>query len=162
MVKGFGSFEVFRTKPWYTVNRNKVAEGEGFEPPEPLLVQRFSRPPHSTTLPPFRKEWELNRFGPKRQNTKSLVELPGHQENTPKGLNLYLLRLTPFAFPFDPFCLPRRLPERFSSGSHGACGWLVSRRSWRFLAQRRPEPAFRVSSIQVDDGLPDRLPGLPP
>ena len=75
--------------------------------------QPISRPPHSTTLPPFRKEWELNRFGPKRQNTKSLVELPGHQENTPKGLNLYLLRLTPFAFPFDPFCLPRLTPFAF-------------------------------------------------
>ena len=30
-----------------------MAEGEGFEPPEPLPVQRFSRPPHSTTLPSF-------------------------------------------------------------------------------------------------------------
>ena len=26
------------------------AEVEGFEPPEPKTVQRFSRPPHSTTL----------------------------------------------------------------------------------------------------------------
>ena len=31
----------------------KMAEGEGFEPPEPFPVQRFSRPPHSTTLPSF-------------------------------------------------------------------------------------------------------------
>ena len=30
------------------------AEGEGFEPPGPLRVQRFSRPPQSTTLPPLR------------------------------------------------------------------------------------------------------------
>ena len=29
----------------------KFAEKEGFEPPVPVTVQRFSRPPHSTTLP---------------------------------------------------------------------------------------------------------------
>ena len=28
-----------------------VAEREGFEPPEDSRLQRFSRPPHSTTLP---------------------------------------------------------------------------------------------------------------
>ncbi len=28
-----------------------IAEKEGFEPPVPVTVQRFSRPPHSTTLP---------------------------------------------------------------------------------------------------------------
>src|SRR6266852_5298528 len=28
-----------------------LAEGEGFEPPEPLRVQWFSRPPPSTTRP---------------------------------------------------------------------------------------------------------------
>ena len=32
------------------------AEGEGFEPSDPRKGQRFSRPPHSTTLPPFRKK----------------------------------------------------------------------------------------------------------
>ena len=32
----------------------KVAEEEGFEPPERLHAQRFSRPPHSTTLPLLR------------------------------------------------------------------------------------------------------------
>ena len=32
-----------------------LAEGEGFEPPGPgLPAQRFSRPPHSTALPPLR------------------------------------------------------------------------------------------------------------
>src|SRR3990167_10261097 len=31
-----------------------LAEEEGFEPPEPLRAQRFSRPPHSTTLPLLR------------------------------------------------------------------------------------------------------------
>ena len=43
----------------------KMAEGEGFEPPEPLLVQRFSRPPHSTTLPPFRMMGRKTGSGPK-------------------------------------------------------------------------------------------------
>ena len=40
-----------------------VAEKEGFEPPEPSRVQRFSRPPHSTTLPFLRavqKYYKLN------------------------------------------------------------------------------------------------------
>ncbi len=32
----------------------KVAEGVGFEPTERSHAQRFSRPPHSTTLPPLR------------------------------------------------------------------------------------------------------------
>jgi hypothetical protein len=31
-----------------------VAEEVGFEPTERSHVQRFSRPPHSTTLPPLR------------------------------------------------------------------------------------------------------------
>lgn len=31
-----------------------MAEEEGFEPPERLHAQRFSRPPHSTTLPLLR------------------------------------------------------------------------------------------------------------
>ncbi len=31
-----------------------VAEGEGFEPPETLRPQRFSRPPQSSTLPSLR------------------------------------------------------------------------------------------------------------
>jgi hypothetical protein len=34
----------------------KLAEGEGFEPPEPLPVQWFSRPPPSTTRPSLRIE----------------------------------------------------------------------------------------------------------
>ena len=32
-----------------------MAEGEGFEPPEGLHPQRFSRPPQSTALPPLRR-----------------------------------------------------------------------------------------------------------
>ena len=31
-----------------------LADGEGFEPPEALRLQRFSRPSHSTALPPIR------------------------------------------------------------------------------------------------------------
>ena len=33
-----------------------LAERGRFELPEPVKVQRFSRPPHSTTLPPLRDE----------------------------------------------------------------------------------------------------------
>jgi hypothetical protein len=33
---------------------HQVAEGEGFEPPLGLHPKRFSRPPHSTALPPLR------------------------------------------------------------------------------------------------------------
>jgi hypothetical protein len=32
-----------------------LAEGEGFEPPEPLPVQWFSRPPPSTARPSLRE-----------------------------------------------------------------------------------------------------------
>ncbi len=33
--------------------RAALAEREGFEPPLPVKVKRFSRPPHSTALPPL-------------------------------------------------------------------------------------------------------------
>ncbi len=33
-----------------------MAERGRFELPEPVKVQRFSRPPHSTTLPPLRRD----------------------------------------------------------------------------------------------------------
>ena len=33
-----------------------MAEGEGFEPPEGLTPQRFSRPPQSTALPTLRRK----------------------------------------------------------------------------------------------------------
>src|SRR5206468_7089527 len=39
--------------------RMKSAEGVGFEPTEALRLQRFSRPPHSTALPPLRS----NKYG---------------------------------------------------------------------------------------------------
>src|SRR3954451_5811867 len=38
------------------VSRYLLAEGEGFEPPEPFPVQWFSRPPPSTTRPSLRIE----------------------------------------------------------------------------------------------------------
>ena len=37
-----------------TLSRGQVAERQGFEPWVGLHRQRFSRPPHSTTLPPLR------------------------------------------------------------------------------------------------------------
>ena len=40
-----------------------MAEGEGFEPPVRLPAQRFSRPPHSTTLASLRyKEYQWLRW----------------------------------------------------------------------------------------------------
>lgn len=42
--------------------RRTLAEREGFEPPLPLQVKRFSRPPHSTALPPLRTGGEGNGF----------------------------------------------------------------------------------------------------
>ena len=41
-------------KPWASIY-SSVAEGEGFEPPEGSHLQRFSRPPRSTALPPLRR-----------------------------------------------------------------------------------------------------------
>ena len=38
--------------------RAALAEREGFEPPLPLRVKRFSRPPHSTALPPLQVCWQ--------------------------------------------------------------------------------------------------------
>ena len=37
------------------IQKIKLAEREGFEPPDPLQNQRFSRPPLSTTQPPLPK-----------------------------------------------------------------------------------------------------------
>lgn len=39
-----------------TLVNSRLAEGEGFEPPEGVNLQRFSRPPQSTALPPLRAE----------------------------------------------------------------------------------------------------------
>ena len=39
-----------------------MADGEGFEPPVELPPQRFSRPPHSTALPPIRNYFYRRSF----------------------------------------------------------------------------------------------------
>lgn len=39
-----------------------MADREGFEPPEDLHLRRFSRPEHSTTLPPIHNRSENNNF----------------------------------------------------------------------------------------------------
>jgi hypothetical protein len=44
--------------PWTSRNR-EMAEGEGFEPPLPVRVKRFSRPPVSTTHTSLR-EWQVH------------------------------------------------------------------------------------------------------
>ena len=44
----------WRTRKSSIQRRGEVAEGEGFEPPEPFPVQWFSRPPPSTTRPSLR------------------------------------------------------------------------------------------------------------
>ena len=41
-----------------------MAEGKGFEPLGPVKGQRFSRPPHSTTLPSLRAEMSFYQRGP--------------------------------------------------------------------------------------------------
>ena len=46
--KNAGKNEIMRFLATYQ------ADGEGFEPPLRFPVKRFSRPPHSTTLPPIR------------------------------------------------------------------------------------------------------------
>ncbi len=60
----------------------KLAEEEGFEPSSPgLRVKRFSRPPHSTTLPPLRRD-VTDRFSKvdhksKRQPIRSPLKVSG-------------------------------------------------------------------------------------
>ena len=39
-----------------------LADGEGFEPPVELPPQRFSRPSHSTALPPIRNSFDRRPF----------------------------------------------------------------------------------------------------
>src|SRR4029077_7434194 len=53
----------------------RVAEGEGFEPPEPFRVQWFSRPPPSTTRPSLRVEKlaQNSRGLPTRSRTRRQV-----------------------------------------------------------------------------------------
>ena len=44
----------------FYINDLSVAEGVGFEPTVRSRVQRFSRPPHSTTLAPLRGRFQLS------------------------------------------------------------------------------------------------------
>jgi hypothetical protein len=63
------------------IKNNRMAEGEGFEPPEGLRPQRFSRPPQSTTLPPLRINYSAYTLFTLRcpRTDKSLGVLgPGH------------------------------------------------------------------------------------
>ena len=43
-----------RPYKWYSDSAFKLAEREGFEPPEPLRAHLISSQAHSTTLPPLR------------------------------------------------------------------------------------------------------------
>jgi hypothetical protein len=58
----------FRSNPGlaHIADRAGLAEGEGFEPSEALRPQRFSRPPHSTTLPPLHGVRRVAQGGPSR------------------------------------------------------------------------------------------------
>jgi hypothetical protein len=53
-IKRFDSVSLIRASDRET-RENETAEGVGFEPTESLHPQRFSRPPHSTALPPLRR-----------------------------------------------------------------------------------------------------------
>ncbi len=57
-----GSRRLARTKPEKHLynNYSSVAEGVGFEPTVPARVQRFSRPPRSTTPAPLRARPEAH------------------------------------------------------------------------------------------------------
>ncbi len=65
----------------------KLAEEEGFEPSSPgLPVKRFSRPPHSTTLPPLRLEQASSVFRVDLSRLRQIVDnvdrLPGTVSST--------------------------------------------------------------------------------
>src|SRR5690606_35243766 len=53
--------------PWHVKDvplaERRSAEGEGFEPPVPARARRFSRPVHSTALPPLRVRNQANFAG---------------------------------------------------------------------------------------------------
>lgn len=50
-----------------------LAGRKGFEPPEPFQVRRFSKPVHSTTLPPAREEWKLAGASPSESGRQELT-----------------------------------------------------------------------------------------
>ena len=71
-----------------------MAEGEGFEPPVPFRVQRFSRPPVSTTHTSLRGGWLRLVYIRSRVNQETEeYRLPSQEvanEETP--VRIYLLR----------------------------------------------------------------------
>src|SRR3954462_220519 len=67
-----------------------MAEGEGFEPPEPFPVQWFSRPPPSTTRPSLRVEnlagiRAISTFAIINQNTRNTAVVSGPIGDVPFG-----------------------------------------------------------------------------
>ena len=52
-----------------------LADGEGFEPPDPFQGRRFSRPMQSTTLPPIRVGEPDNRLRPVVQAGHNALKL---------------------------------------------------------------------------------------
>lgn len=73
--------------PFTCANRERVAfqmaEEEGFEPSLPgLRVKRFSRPPHSTTLPPLRMGCDAWVFSSAHANRRAQTEPADAQRAT--------------------------------------------------------------------------------
>ena len=52
---GAGGSQRILVRPYQTIGIGTMAEREGFEPPVPFRVRRFSRPEPSTTRPPLRE-----------------------------------------------------------------------------------------------------------
>src|SRR5262245_54217750 len=83
----------------------RLAEGEGFEPPEDLRPQRFSRPPQSTALPPLllTKTYGGLARGSTGDPGRDLVEIGARQRPDQPLLGA-------FERPRD--CLPDPCPDR--------------------------------------------------
>ena len=83
-VRGFAS----RSHPCDRKGPTIVAEGEGFEPPEPFPVQWFSRPPPSTTRPSLRgavpvRSWRSIGAGPRSPVSRVTVLATRVEANHP-------------------------------------------------------------------------------
>ena len=98
-----------------------LAEEEGFEPSLPgLRVKRFSRPPHSTALPPLRDDWPNSHMRP--------FIIPGFQTRTTEQWKIHT-RLPLRGCSCRPgFSCPMRRRVLFSRSlaavAAGACvGW---------------------------------------
>ena len=95
-----------------------MAVRQGFEPWEPVKVQRFSRPPHSTALPPHRTSFILpepppNSPGSLPGRTGTVTPPPTHAE-------------WPTRPPAGPFC---GIPAHFPAGRTPAAAAPAVRRS---------------------------------